>query len=168
MGPAPEKVKYQAQKAGGCRRIQLARVDGQAAIIAFGDLGFLLPGQVFEGFWVPGSVSVNIAEIFARQIQLPARVVWLFVVSIYLTDVSGVLDAEQRPIARLSVEDANELIDQGVARGGMEAKLRAAISALEQGADEIRIAAGAEPNGLTRLLNGEPLGTVLAKRAWIS
>ena len=84
---------------------------------------------------------------------------------IYLTDVSGVLDAEQRPIARLSVEDASKLIDQGVARGGMEAKLRAAISALKQGADEIRIAAGAEPDALTRLLRGEPLGTAMARGA---
>ncbi len=80
---------------------------------------------------------------------------------IYLTDVPGVLDGEQRMIASLSVRGAERLIEDGVARGGMEAKLRAAMAALEQGADEIRIAAGAEPNVLTRLLSGDAMGTTL-------
>ncbi len=83
---------------------------------------------------------------------------------VYLTDVGGVLDADRNPLPRLSIDDAEQLIAEGTASGGMEAKLRAAASALTQGADEVRIAAGAEPRVLTRLLDGESLGTALVKK----
>ena len=78
---------------------------------------------------------------------------------IYLTDVAGVLDAEQTLIPSLTIAGALKLIEDGVARGGMEAKLRAAISAIEDGSERVRVAAGAEPGVIPRLLAGEPLGT---------
>ncbi len=81
---------------------------------------------------------------------------------IYLTDVAGVLDANHELVPSLTITGALDLIEQGVARGGMEAKLRAAISSIEQGAGRVRIAAGAEPDIITKLLAGEPFGTALA------
>lgn len=78
---------------------------------------------------------------------------------IYLTDVAGVLDGDGKRIPSLTVQGAEELIEAGVARGGMEAKLRAAISSIEQGAGRVRVAAGAEPDVILRLLAGESLGT---------
>lgn len=78
---------------------------------------------------------------------------------IYLTDVEGVLDAEQKLIPWLTIQGALDLIDQGVAEGGMEAKLRAAISSIEQGTRHVRVAAGASPNVIGRLLAGEKVGT---------
>ncbi len=78
---------------------------------------------------------------------------------IYLTDVAGVLDGNQALIPSLTIQGALDLIEQGVAQGGMEAKLRAAISSIEQGTKHVRVAAGAEPDVIGRLLAGEALGT---------
>jgi acetylglutamate kinase len=80
---------------------------------------------------------------------------------IFLTDVGGVLDGEGRSLPRMTSADAEALITSGVAHGGMEAKLRAAISAVQTGAERVRIASGAEPNVLARLLSGDSLGTTL-------
>jgi acetylglutamate kinase len=78
---------------------------------------------------------------------------------IYLTDVAGVLNGEHKLIRSLTIATALRLIEDGVARGGMEAKLRAAISSIEDGAERVRVAAGAEPDVIARLLAGESLGT---------
>lgn len=80
---------------------------------------------------------------------------------IYLTDVAGVLDASQQLIPRLTAAQAEQLIDDGVARGGMEAKIRAALEALQHGAGRVRVAAGAAPDVLARLLDGQSVGTTL-------
>ncbi len=80
---------------------------------------------------------------------------------ILLTDVPGVLGAEGRPLPVLSVSEAEGLMAQGVATGGMQAKLRAACEALRQGVGCVLIAPGAEPRVLQRLLEGERLGTYL-------
>jgi acetylglutamate kinase len=80
---------------------------------------------------------------------------------IFLTDVEGVLDANKQRIPALTPRSAEELIASGVAQGGMEAKLRAAVAALGQGISQVRIAAGAQPRVLDRLLAGEDLGTTM-------
>ena len=80
---------------------------------------------------------------------------------IFLTDVDGVLDAAKRLCAELTAADCERLIAEGVATGGMQAKLNAATSALRQGVGQVRIAPGAAPEALTRLLAGEELGTRL-------
>ncbi len=80
---------------------------------------------------------------------------------IFLTDVGGVLDAAGGLVPSLTVADAEKLIGDGVAHGGMEAKLRAACGAVLNGAGEVRIAAGAEAEVLPRLLEGESLGSAL-------
>lgn len=81
---------------------------------------------------------------------------------IFLTDVAGVQNERRRLIPRLSVEEAGALIEQGVAAGGMEAKLRSAIAAVKQGIGEVRIVAGAAPDVLARVMAGEKIGTTLA------
>lgn len=80
---------------------------------------------------------------------------------IFLTDVDGVLDAEKRVRATLTVAECEQLITDGVATGGMQAKLNAAISALKQGVGEVCIANGACPEILPRLVAGESIGTRL-------
>jgi acetylglutamate kinase len=84
---------------------------------------------------------------------------------IFLTDVTGVLDANKSLIAELSPAQAQRLIDEQVATGGMEAKLRACLSAVRQGVPEVRIAPGAVPRVLERVLAGEPIGTAVAAAA---
>ena len=80
---------------------------------------------------------------------------------IFLTDVGGVLDARQARIPTLTAARAEELIASGVARGGMEAKLRAAMAAAGGGIERVAIVSGAEPEILARVLAGEDAGTTL-------
>jgi acetylglutamate kinase len=55
-----------------------------------------------------------------------------------VSDVAGVLIGEL-PVPTLGPEDVQRLIDDGTARGGMAAKLQAALSALEGGVQRVRI-----------------------------
>lgn len=55
-----------------------------------------------------------------------------------VSDVAGVLRDDQ-PVPALRPEDAHRLIDDGTARGGMAAKLQAALSALDGGVQRVRI-----------------------------
>jgi acetylglutamate kinase len=80
---------------------------------------------------------------------------------VFLTDVDGVLDGAKRLCPELSGADCERLIADGVATGGMQAKLNAAAAALRQGVGQVRIAPGAAPDALSRVLAGEPLGTRL-------
>jgi acetylglutamate kinase len=82
---------------------------------------------------------------------------------IFLTDVEGVLDARKQPLPRLTVADSEKLIRDGIAKGGMQAKLNAAGDALRGGVGEAVIASGGTPRVLARLLAGEMLGSRLVK-----
>jgi acetylglutamate kinase len=86
---------------------------------------------------------------------------------IFLTDVAGVLDAAGQVRAVLTAAESEALVSAGVATGGMQAKLNAAVSALRSGVEQVRIAPGAAENILDRVLDGEPVGTrmVLAEVA---
>jgi acetylglutamate kinase len=59
----------------------------------------------------------------------------------------------------LTSAESRGLIADGVATGGMQAKLNAALAALAGGVEQVRIAPGAAPNILARLLAGEEIGT---------
>ena len=73
----------------------------------------------------------------------------------------GVLDESKRLCPELTAADCRRLIADGVATGGMQAKLNAATAALRQGVGQVRIAPGSAPDALARLLAGESLGTRL-------
>jgi acetylglutamate kinase len=78
---------------------------------------------------------------------------------VFLTDVDGVLDGSKRLCPELTASACDRLIADGVATGGMQAKLNAATSALRQGVGQVRIAPGAAPDALARVLAGETFGT---------
>ena len=80
---------------------------------------------------------------------------------VFLTDVGGVLDERGETISRLSAREAESLIANGVAKGGMEAKLRAAISALAGGIERVSIVNGHEPGIVARALEGVGVGSEL-------
>jgi acetylglutamate kinase len=81
---------------------------------------------------------------------------------VFLTDVGGVLDAEGALIATLPAEEAESLIEEKVAVGGMEAKLRAAIEALRNGIRHVSIVNGHEPDILAKATEGRGVGTELS------
>jgi acetylglutamate kinase len=78
---------------------------------------------------------------------------------IFLTDVEGVLDGARRVRPVLTGRECARLIADGVATGGMQAKLNAALAALEGGVARVRIAPGAAAGVLQRVLAGDGIGT---------
>ncbi|MBX5495404.1 MAG: acetylglutamate kinase [Bryobacteraceae bacterium] len=92
------------------------------------------------------SMAVAIAAAFAADRLL------------FLTDVEGVRGPDG-VIPELDVAGSVRLIEDGIATGGMRAKLDAACSALGQGVGQVVIAPGQVPGAAARLLAGEALGT---------
>lgn len=84
---------------------------------------------------------------------------------IFLTDVDGVRDASGTVVATLTSGDALRLIDQGVASAGMQAKLKAAVSAVDGGVNEVLIAPGARAEIVASLLAGHVIGTRMVRQA---
>ncbi len=78
---------------------------------------------------------------------------------VFLTDVPGVMDSSGTVRPLLTAAESEALIATGVATGGMQAKLNAAMAALRSGVEQVCIAPGAAVNVLDRLLDGEPVGT---------
>jgi len=72
-----------------------------------------------------------------------------------VSDVAGVL-LEDQPVPILGPDDAQRLIDDGTARGGMAAKLQAGLAALSGGVQRVRISDIAAIEALDR-------GTVLTQ-----
>ncbi len=80
----------------------------------------------------------------------------------FLTDVDGVRGKEGAILPEISLDSCADLIECGVATGGMRAKLEAAAEALRLGVPEIRIVPGALPGVIRHLIdNNVPLGTRL-------
>jgi acetylglutamate kinase len=80
---------------------------------------------------------------------------------LFLTDVEGVRDGTGQARESLTGAEARAFIRDGVATGGMQAKLEAALAALQQGVGEVLIAAGTHPGVVTKLVAGSRLGTRL-------
>ena len=108
-----------------------------------------------------GDAEGRIYNVNADQMAVACAAGFAVDQLVFLTDVDGVLDAEKGLCSELTAAGCERLIADGVATGGMQAKLNAATSALRQGVGQVRIAPGAAPNALLRVLAGEPLGTRL-------
>lgn len=78
---------------------------------------------------------------------------------IFLTDVEGVRDTHGQTCAQITIEEALHLVASGVATGGMQAKIEAAVSALRNGVAEVLIASGSHPGIVDELLTGAHIGT---------
>jgi acetylglutamate kinase len=111
---------------------------------------------------VAGSRDGQIYNVNADQMAVACAAAFGAAQLIFLTDVEGVLDAENRLCSVISASQSRALIAEGVATGGMQAKLNAALAALAGGVGQVRIAAGAADRVLERILAGEEIGTRLA------
>jgi acetylglutamate kinase len=80
---------------------------------------------------------------------------------IFLTDVPGVKGTDGEIIRTLTPDGCEKLISNGVATGGMQAKLNAATDALQNGIGQVIIAPGAMEGAAERILSGESIGTRL-------
>jgi acetylglutamate kinase len=81
---------------------------------------------------------------------------------VFLTDVDGVLDGDGKTIANLDPAGVDQLIAEGVAKGGMQAKLNAAVSAVNGGVRDVCIVSGQRAGVLADLLGGRMQGTTLS------
>ena len=81
---------------------------------------------------------------------------------VFLTDVDGVLDASGNTVAELDPKAVEKLIESGVAKGGMQAKLNAAVAAVQGGVSDVCIISGQRPGAVADLLAGRIHGTRLA------
>lgn len=108
---------------------------------------------------VAGDRSGNIYNVNADQMAVSCASGFKADRLLFLTDVDGVKDGGGQVIPVLTVEQSRLLIADGIATGGMQAKLNAAAAALDGGVGEVVIAPGGAPDIVARLLDGEAIGT---------
>ncbi|HHI97198.1 MAG TPA: acetylglutamate kinase [Thermodesulfatator atlanticus] len=83
---------------------------------------------------------------------------------IYLTDVEGVKDREGRLLSTIKTGEIEELIEQGVAKGGMIPKLKSARKALKAGVKKAHIIDGRVPHAiLLEIFTDRGVGTEIVE-----
>ena len=112
---------------------------------------------------VAGDRQGNIYNVNADQMAASCAAGFGASELLFLTDVPGVMDAGKQILPRLNRAASQQLIADGVATGGMQAKLEAAHRALEGGVAEVVIAPGTALDIVARLLDGELTGTRLVR-----
>jgi acetylglutamate kinase len=112
---------------------------------------------------VAGDRAGRMYNVNADQMAAACAAGWRADRLLFLTDIAGVLDAAGQVQPVLTAEQCGRLIGDGVATGGMQAKLNAAGAALAQGVAEIHIAPGNSLGVLARLFDGQPVGTRIAR-----
>jgi acetylglutamate kinase len=110
---------------------------------------------------VAGDKQGQVYNVNADQMAVSCAAGWGASRLLFLTDVPGVKDAAGAVLPEVTLEQSRELIAKGIAHGGMQAKLEAAESAINQGVAEVVIAPGRERDICLRLLAGEALGTTI-------
>jgi len=81
---------------------------------------------------------------------------------VFLTDVAGISDQSGKLLSGLSLDEAEALINSGVASGGMIPKIKACLRALV-GTSITRIIDGRQPHALLGELEGQGGGTTIYK-----
>lgn len=110
---------------------------------------------------VAGSRDGRIFNVNADQMAVACAAGFRPQAVLFLTDVDGVLGPDGKPLPELDRQGVQALIETGVAKGGMLAKLRAATEALEAGIPRVVVAPGKAPDVIRRALAGEAIGTCL-------
>jgi len=114
---------------------------------------------------VAGDLAGNIYNVNADQMAVSCALGWGAERLLFLTDVAGVKGGGGSVLHEIRPEQAGRLIEAGIVRGGMQAKLEAAFAALRAGMAEVIVAPGEEPGVCRRILEGETLGTRLSGTA---
>ena len=114
---------------------------------------------------VAGDRHGQVFNVNADQMAVACAAAFQAQQLIFLTDVPGVMDGAGQVRSVLTAAESRALIAEGVATGGMQAKLNAALAALEGGVEQVRIAPGAVEKVLGRILDGEEIGTRMCQTA---
>ena len=78
---------------------------------------------------------------------------------VLMTDVDGIHDAAGEKLATMTAGEAEKLIAEGVIKGGMVPKIRAALQAVSWPGAEAIIADSSDPHALSRALDDPTFGT---------
>lgn len=111
---------------------------------------------------VGGDATGSVYNVNADQMAVSCAVGFHADVLLFLTDVPGVKGRDGVVLDRLSPSACRALILEGVAAGGMQAKLESSLDALQAHVGQIVIANGREPDICRRLLAKEAVGTCVA------
>jgi acetylglutamate kinase len=164
--------------AAGCNAVGISGVDGGTitARPVSGELKFtgkptsangkLLDVLITSGYLpvvacIAGDAQGNIYNVNADQLAVSCAAGWGADKLFFLTDVPGVRGEHGETIAALAPSDIEDLVASGVAHGGMQAKLEAAVWALESGLHEVVIASGHSEQICRDLIAGEMRGTTI-------
>jgi acetylglutamate kinase len=112
---------------------------------------------------VAGGTEGEVYNVNGDSMAVAVAAAWRADRLVFLTDVAGVLDKDKQIVPVLSVAGCRELIEIGVATGGMQAKLEAASEAVRNGVGEVCIVRGSEPDIVARALRGEATGTAIRR-----
>jgi acetylglutamate kinase len=110
---------------------------------------------------IAGDANGCIFNVNADQMAVACASAFRAEKLLFLTDVDGVRDGEGQVRETLTPAEARALVSTGVASGGMQAKLEAAMQALQQQVGEVFIAPGAHPGIVPSILSGIRIGTRL-------
>ena len=138
----------------------IVRVDPAVlgALLAAGFVPIVAPVSLYAGdrpAGAPGVLNVN-GDPLAGEIAAALSAERL----IFLTDVAGISDSHGQTLHRLSPKEAEDLVDSGVASGGMIPKINACITALAT-AGTCCVIDGREPHALLRAVDGDYAGTTI-------
>lgn len=104
----------------------------------------------------------TIYNVNADQMAVSCAIAWEAEKLVFLTDVAGVKDHAGLVLPYLLPDQTDNLIESGIAHGGMQAKLIAAAAALKAGIGEVIIAPGQHPDICRSVLAGDQIGTRVA------
>lgn len=108
---------------------------------------------------IAGDASGRIYNVNADQMAVACAASLHADQLLFLTDVDGVKGPDGRVFPILTAAQCRQLIADGVATGGMQAKLESAIDALSRRVGEVCIAPGARAGVVQELLSQTPVGT---------
>ena len=108
---------------------------------------------------VAGDALGNVYNVNADQMAVACAASFEADSLLFLTDIEGVRNNNGAICPTLTSKQARNLILEGVATGGMQAKLEAAVDALSKGFPQVLIAPGALAGVVSKLLAGESVGT---------
>jgi acetylglutamate kinase len=110
---------------------------------------------------VAGDARGNVYNVNADQMAVACAASFRAESLLFLTDVEGVRDKSGAICPTLTCDQARTLIREGIATGGMQAKLEAAMDALGQGVGQVLVAPGTVVGVVSQLLAGQAMGTRL-------
>lgn len=121
----------------------------------------LLPHDLYIPVISPVAVDQNNRPLNINADEVAAALSKAFHAPIcMITDVPGVMK-DKKVLSTITKTQIEEYVENGVIKGGMIPKVKAAIDCIEQGVKEFVIMNGLEEDNLIKYVKKEPIGTLV-------